>query len=145
RNGASWGGNPSHDWRGAALRGATAVLSVNPDLLIMVEGPNYATDLRGAYSQPLRLPVANRLVYSAHDYPWDHPQNISPSALHSALGERWGFLLQQGMPYTAPVWVGEFGTCHTSDSCVDDSSGQGLWCRGFRKYLAEGDIDWCYW
>jgi hypothetical protein len=29
--------------------------------------------------------------------------------------------------YTAPVWVGEFGTCHTSPKCVSDSTGQGLW------------------
>src|SRR2546423_1082077 len=48
-------------------------------------------------------------------------------------------------PSPAPVWVGEFGPCHTAASCVQDGTGQGLWFAMFRMYLYEADIDWGYW
>lgn len=35
--------------------------------------------------------------------------------------------MQDDDDYTAPVWIGEFGTCHTDSTCVVDTSGQGLW------------------
>ena len=48
RSGAQWGGNdPKLDWHAAAERGGNAILEVNPKLLIMVEGPEYSTDLTG--------------------------------------------------------------------------------------------------
>jgi endoglucanase len=139
------GGDATLDWHAAAERGGNAVLGVNAALLVFVEGLNYANDLTGAYSLPVQLAVANRLVYSAHDYSFDHSGLTSASALDTTLGDNWGYLLGQGQPYTAPVWVGEFGTCHTSDTCVDDTSGQGFWFNAFTQYLAGADIDWSYW
>ena len=64
------------DWHGAAERGGNAVLGVNPNLLIIVEGLDYSNDLTGVYSLPVVLPVANRLVYSPHDYAFDHPSGV---------------------------------------------------------------------
>ena len=46
RSGARWGGDdPRLDWHAAAERGGNAVLAVNPRSLVMVEGPEYSTDL----------------------------------------------------------------------------------------------------
>jgi hypothetical protein len=45
RGAATWGGNASDNWEAAAQTGGNAVLSVDPHLLIFVEGTNYATDL----------------------------------------------------------------------------------------------------
>src|SRR5580658_4953388 len=41
RSPATWGGAASTDWHAAAERGGNAVLTVNPNLLIFVEGVNY--------------------------------------------------------------------------------------------------------
>jgi len=43
--------------------------------------------------------------------------------------------------------VGEFGTCHTSASCITSStpSDSGFWFANFRRYLQERDLDWSYW
>jgi endoglucanase len=139
------GGDPQRDWHAAAERGGNAVLSVNPKLLVMVEGLHYSTDFTGAYDLPVRLDVANRLVYSPHDYSWFHTNAEDYASLKTALGDAWGYLLTQGKPFTAPVWVGEFGTCHTADACVDAASGGGLWFTSFRRYLADADVDWSYW
>ena len=143
---AAWGGaDATVDWHAAAQRGGNAVLAINANLLVIVEGVNYATDLGGAFSLPISLPVANRLVYEAHDYAWDHSGLSNEQALFTDLGNRWGYLLVQGKPYTAPVWVGEFGTCHGSAACVYDATGQGFWYHSLSNYLFNADIDWGYW
>lgn len=145
----TWGGtDPALDWKRAAGGCAAELLKLNPNLLIVVEGLNYATDFNGVYTSPLSLPVAGRLVYSPHDYAWFHPGAKTYAEIKATLGSRWGFLLVQGKPYTAPVWVGEFGTCHTGADCIDGPEGQssqGLWFASLRRYLDEADIDWAYW
>jgi endoglucanase len=143
RSGARWGGPGPLDWRGAAERGGKAVLDVAPQWLIIVEGVSYATDLTGAYSHPLSFP--GRLVYSVHDYSWFHKGVTTYEALHKRLGDKWGFLLTQHKRFTAPVWVGEFGTFHRPASIDSDTDSNGLWFRLFRRYLRDADIDWCYW
>jgi endoglucanase len=49
--GPVWGGTDArYDWHGAAQRAGNSILSVNPNLLIIVEGINYASDLKGVKS-----------------------------------------------------------------------------------------------
>lgn len=132
-------GTPWTDWPRAALRAGNAVLSVNPRLLIAVEGLRYAADLRGVARRPIRLSRPHRLVYSAHDYAWTQTAG-SPAHLRRVLGRRWGWLLAQHQQFTTPVLVGEFGTCHP-ESCSAETS----WFTALTRYLAAGDIDWIYW
>ncbi len=146
---ATWGGDPVTDWHAAAERGGNAVLGVNPNLLIIVEGVNYAGDLTGVASLPVHLNVANRLVYSAHDYPFYHNGLTSESALAADLNMEWGYIVTPGQSYTAPVWLGEFGNCHTASTCITDTTSAdgsgGLWFASIRQYLAQNDIPWSYW
>jgi endoglucanase len=144
---ATWGGSPSTDWHAAAQLGGNAVLQVNPALLIIVEGVNYALDLTGVANLPVQLSAPNRLVYSAHDYSFDHHGLQSYTDLEQELNHNWGYILTPGHTYTAPVWVGEFGNCHTQSICISDNSpgSGGFWFQSFRAYLAQYDIDWAYW
>ncbi len=142
--GPVWGGgDPLRDWRAAAGRGGNAVLSANPNLLIFVEGIGYAADLRGAQAAPVQLNAAGRLVYSSHDYAWFHKGVSGYGALKAALDKKWGYLPGAGVP----VWVGEFGTCHTSPKCVSSTTpgDSGYWFSLFTRYLRERDLDWSYW
>src|SRR5579883_272556 len=82
---ACWGcGNPALDWRLAAERAGNAILAVNPNWLIFVEGvdcyePGGSTqggncywwggNLEGVKDSPVQLKVPHHLVYSVHDYP----------------------------------------------------------------------------
>eukprot|EP00419_Tripos_fusus_P012123 CAMPEP_0172664836 /NCGR_PEP_ID=MMETSP1074-20121228/6862_1 /TAXON_ID=2916 /ORGANISM="Ceratium fusus, Strain PA161109" /LENGTH=597 /DNA_ID=CAMNT_0013481059 /DNA_START=214 /DNA_END=2004 /DNA_ORIENTATION=+ len=50
------------------------------------------------------------------------------------MGIRWGYLLEEGKPYTAPVWIGEFGADHDSAFVRDSVS-----------YFAEQEVNWGYW
>ena len=129
---------PWLDWPRAAERAGNVVLSANWRLLVIVEGSSAGTDLRGAGVRPVRLRISHRLVYSAHDYSWDHS---SPARVNADLGARWGWLLIQHRWWTAPVLVGEFGSCHPDDVSCSEAP----WFAAFRQYLADADLDWAYW
>jgi len=139
RSGSQWGGSdPRLDWHAAAERGGNAVLGENPDLLIMVESPQYSTDFTAFAALPLVLKVAQRVVYSPHAYaPPGHAfQNYEE--LRQVYDARAGFLLHAEP--AIPLWVGEFGTCQTLD-CGDNSQ----WFRWLVEYLREKDLSWGYW
>lgn len=141
---ATWGGGGADDWRLAAERAGNAVLAVNPDWLVIVEGVQttaagstwWGGNLANAGAMPVRLDVPGRLVYSPHDYPasvypqpWfsapDYPQN-----LYGVWDRYWGYLFRQG---TAPILLGEFGS-----KLVTTSDRQ--WLDALTTYLA-GDLD----
>jgi len=66
-----WGsGNPADDWYLAAQKAGNAILAEDPDMLIIVEGLNYANDMTPIRSKPMKLDVDNRLIYSFHLYSW---------------------------------------------------------------------------
>jgi endoglucanase len=139
RSGAVWGGADSKvDWHAAAERGGDAVLAMNPRLLIIVESPDYSTNFVGFDKLPVRLKVADRLVYSPHAYaPADHVFS-SYDELKQVYDARAGFLLH--VEPSVPLWVGEFGTCQTLD-CGPNSD----WFRLFVRYLKANDLAWSYW
>ena len=145
RGGATWGGAPETDWKAAANRAADAVHAIDDTKLIVLAGINYGSDFSGVYSDPLSLGVSGRLVYSPHDYMWFHGDIQSYSDLAIDLGNWWGFLLVEDQPYTAPLWVGEFGTCNNEPGCADETGQSGRWFATMIAYLDAGDIDWAYW
>ncbi|MER5948461.1 cellulase family glycosylhydrolase [Streptomyces sp. NPDC001904] len=153
---ACWGcGDASVDWRLAAERAGNAVLSVNPQLLILVEGVQtvdgqsnwWGGNLSGVAKAPVRLSVANRLVYSAHDYatsvaqqPWFSDPSF-PANMPAIWDKNWGYIFKQNI---APVWLGEFGT--TLQSTVDQKWLAALvdYVRPTRTYGADG-FQWTFW
>jgi len=147
---ASWGdGNPQTDFRAAAERAGNAVLAVNPQLLIIVEGVQtigtssswWGGNLQGARTAPVNLSVKNRLVYSIHDYPpsvYDQPwfQDASyPSNLPAFWDQMWGYLVDSN---TAPVWIGEFGTKLQTDA-------DKKWLAALASYIQEKKLSFAYW
>jgi endoglucanase len=148
---ASWGdGNPNTDWRLAAERAGNAILAVNPDWLIIVEGiENYHGDyywwggnLEGAKQFPVRLSEPDKLVYSAHDYgpgvwpqSWFQPPSF-PKNLRSVWTKHWAYLQLQGI---APVLLGEFG----GRSIGRDA--EGVWQRSLVDFLKGTRINYAYW
>ncbi|CAK4079380.1 unnamed protein product, partial [Aphanomyces euteiches] len=81
---ATWGsGNSATDWNQAATKWGTTILQIAPRWLIFVEGIAQSSRDQAAYPTfwgenlmdvqraPITLPVADRLVYSAHVYSSD--------------------------------------------------------------------------
>ncbi|HEY4028038.1 MAG TPA: cellulase family glycosylhydrolase [Candidatus Dormibacteraeota bacterium] len=153
---ACWGcGDTTIDWRLAAERAGNAILSVNPNWLIIVEGVQTAGgssywwggNLKAAGANPIRLSVPNRLVYSPHDYSPDvfnqtwFSDPTFPNNMPALWGSTWGYLRVNG---TAPVLLGEFGTK------LDDTPDQ-QWFGALINYLGStsangaNSFSWTFW
>lgn len=152
----TWGTGGTNDWRLAAERAGNAILAVNPNWLIVVEGvangPSgsywWGGNLSAAGQYPVRLNVPGRLVYSPHDYPstvyqqsWFSASNY-PNNLPGVWDANWGYLYKQGI---APILLGEFGTKYqtTSDQ---------VWLSKLVEYLGDTKpagqnqgMSWTYW
>ena len=148
--GGCWGcGDASKDWRLAAEKAGNAVLSVNPNLLIIVEGVSgyknqytwWGGNLMGAKAYPVRLDVPHRLVYSTHEYPetvypqaWFRDSNY-PDNLPAVWDKYWGYLIKENI---APVLIGEFGTKH-------ETARDQQWLRAFQSYIQKNKLNWIFW
>ena len=139
---ATWGTNDlATDWRLAAERGGSAVLAVNPDLLIFVEGLDWGGDLAMVRTAPVRLAVPNRVVYAPHDYPisvhsrpyYNDPRY--PGNLPDVWDGRWGYLVKDNI---APVWIGEFGT-------FNRIAADRQWFRAITGYIGQHGLNFAYW
>ena len=153
---ASWGDNNiSTDWRLAAERAGNAILGVNPNWLIVVEGVEknvpgqklpqhwYGGNLEGVKNYPIRLSRSNKLVYSPHEYGagvYNQPY-FSDSNFPNNLIDRW----QIGFNYIAsqniaPILIGEFGGRQ-----VDLNSKEGIWQNELVKYIQKNNLSFTYW
>ena len=148
---ATWGTNdPKTDWRLAAERAGNAILKVNPDWLIIVQGiEQYQGDwywwggnLEGAAQYPVRLSRPDKLVYSTHDYgPEVYPQGWFsapdfPQNLAAIWEQHWAYLQLNG---TAPVLVGEFG----ARSVGQDT--EGVWLQSLVAFMQAHGFSYSYW
>ena len=144
--GGTWGDDARTDWAAAAERIGNAVLAVQPDWLIVVEGISqyeeseywWGGNLQGVADRPVRIDRPEQLVYSAHDYPasvFAQPWFFDGTDLTETFRENWGFIVEQGI---APVLIGEWGSF--LETAVDQA-----WARALSDYLADLDLPWMWW
>ena len=140
----TWGGGGPNDWAAAAEQAGNAIGHVNPNWLIFVEGIGtyqgqsywWGGNLMGVKDRPIQLDVANKLVYSAHDYPDSvYPQpwfqgSDFPANLPAKFDQMWGYIYKENI---APVYIGEFGTKLTDPKDAP-------WLKAITAYLG-GDLD----
>jgi len=165
--------NNDTDWPQWAQRAGNLLLSINPRWLMVVEGvstyqqsnggfPNdgWGQNLQGVATNPVQFSVpggADHLVYSPHNY-WFFDNNLDAATLRAIWLRTFGYIIAgAGRPYTAPLWVGEFGTCTYANNCVVDTQNggryAGYWFTTFQQYLDGGDpangvpgnMSWSYW
>lgn len=118
---ANWGKGDGYDWRIAAIRAGNAILTVNPNWLIFVEGVQstatgsdwWGGNLQNAVTSPVQLFLPGHVVYAPHDnppsygpQPWFSDPNY-PSNLPATWDSYWGYLYRQNI---APVMLGDFGS-----------------------------------
>lgn len=147
---ACWGcGDQATDWKAAAQRAGNAVLSVNPNLLIIIEGIQqyngdyywWGGNLQGVKAHPVSLAIGNRVVYSTHDYPNSvAPQSwfadgAFPGNLQGVWDKNWGYIQKEGI---APVLIGEFGTKLESEQ-------DKTWFNALVSYIGQNNLSWTFW
>jgi endoglucanase len=168
-SGALWGygdwseaGGASRDWAAEAEFTGDLIHSVNPNVLIIVEGVRYdpagpvvddevslywaggnlSGVLRGAgprsRPRPIQLRMRNKLVYSIHDYPPSQqrePWNGSPEGVWD---QTWGDIVRRGL---APVFVGETGGPHDLRRGDDDH----VYLTRLVRYVLRHDLHVAFW
>jgi aryl-phospho-beta-D-glucosidase BglC (GH1 family) len=135
-----WGSGSATDFAAMYTDLGNLIHQINPHPLIICEGLNYAGNLTKAASHRVSLAQPGKVVYSMHDYSWcDHPANQTQAAYIAKMHSNGGYLLTQNI---APVWIGEFGD---NASALSTPGGGGTWWANLRAWLAESDIDWCWW
>jgi endoglucanase len=148
----------TQNWPVAAETAGNAILSINPHLLIFVEGIDcYNTicgwqggNLIGVATNPVMLSVPTQLVYSAHDYGPDlfaqkwFNSSTTPASLANIWSQYWGYITAQGI---APVWLGEFGTTNNSTDLQNTAAGsQGQWFQTLTSFIhSNPNLSWTYW
>ncbi len=135
----NWGQGGATDIQAMYTTVGNAIQAVDPGALIIAEGPQeYSApgnnsgmnsnvtapegDLTGVAAKPVVLNVANKVVYSVHEYP--SPISAFPvdsgTAYVQHMNAAFGYLISGNI---APVWIGEMGA---SLDGTAESSGAGL-------------------
>ncbi|KAJ7437766.1 cellulase [Mycena latifolia] len=169
----NWGSGDSADWQSASQVVADRIQSeANPDILIIVEGINWiGLPVNGlAHSCPTLTPVrglshtllvSNKLVYAVHFYGYTGPnhsgatgvgettdpryRDFSRTDLFNVMTDSASYVaLTEGMHYTAPVWMSEFGIAGRGlNNSPNDK--ERLWFQNFVDFLVMTDADYAFW
>lgn len=193
----TWDRDPLTGVVGFYERCGKAIHAVNPDVLIICEGVTgnidhtpvghesdvesttglyqwstwWAGKLDGARTTPVVLNVANKVMYSPHEYgaylmgvslqPWFDPKarvgsNYAgepfPLNLPEVWRRQWGYLAEENI---APLWIGEFGsylrvggdpiTGQGSGYNADHLAKDGEWLTYLADYCDTHNISFAYW
>lgn len=92
-------GEGQFNWRRAAQTAGEAILAVNPDALVIVEGLDFSTDFYEMKWHDLGLASKQRTVLSPHNYAFhdDAYGQMSYAQMEKRLNQDWGFLLRDEM------------------------------------------------
>ncbi|MBQ4487210.1 MAG: cellulase family glycosylhydrolase [Oscillospiraceae bacterium] len=162
---AKWDNSYDPDnWRYEAEKAANAVLSKNPNVLVLVEGIEiypidpkkgysstdpkdyYSTwwgaNLRGVKDYPVDLgKYRNKLVYSPHDYgpsvyqqEWFKGDYTYNSLKKDAWNDNWLYIYDSG---TAPILIGEWGGFMTEPNLT--------WMKYLGKLIKEKQLHHTFW
>jgi endoglucanase len=139
---ANWGEGGPRDWHAEAEKLGRELQAINPGPLIIVEGiqvtspqpnmphPAPEGNLEQVRNIPVVVSIANKVVYSVHEYPpstYDYIINRDPATLVPHMNRTWGYLVTDGI---APVWIGEMGS-----SLEGRSAGERVWAETMFDYM----------
>jgi aryl-phospho-beta-D-glucosidase BglC (GH1 family) len=156
---ATWGydepGYGTTDWRRASITAGQAILAVNPNIIVVVEGTEqYGTDttwwggnLAGVADYPIttsEIPAKN-LWYSAHEYgpevynqSWFSAADF-PDNMPAIWSKHFWFIHDQNI---APLFFGEFGI--KEESAANPDSVAYKWFTKFMEQTGKTS-HWAFW
>jgi endoglucanase len=139
----AWGTGSVTDLAAVYTAVGNLIHEVSPEVLIICEGVGFAADLTGVARHPVRLEHPGKVVYSLHDYSWYHPAGQPRTAYFDQMHRAGGYILTEDI---APLWIGEFGNDTRSlDNFGRAASPAAGWWNNVEAWLAEHDVDWCWW
>lgn len=124
-------------------KGAEAVHAANPDVLVILSGLNFDTNLSFIRNEAVKLSFNGKLMFEVHYYSFSDGQALTSGNPNQVCGQvtenvmrRAGFLLDQGWP----LFVSEFGVDLRGTSVNDNR-----YLNCFMALVAQLDLDWALW
>ncbi|KAK2664177.1 hypothetical protein Ddye_002751 [Dipteronia dyeriana] len=126
------------DWYNYVLSGAANVHVVNPNVLVILSGLNYDTDL-GFLKKKVVDPSNwnNKLVYETHWYSWSVHANTCDETINVVYDH--ALFLQDGAQ-PVPLFLSEFGFNQTGKNEADNA-----FINCFLTGAAKYDLSWSLW
>ncbi|BAT90354.1 hypothetical protein LR48_Vigan08g132400 [Vigna angularis] len=132
-----------NQWYRYMPKGAEAVHAANPEVLVILSGLNFDTDLSFMKEEALKLSFNGKLVLELHWYSFSEGKAWASGNANQVCGEvtgnvmrRAGFLLGQGFP----LFVSEFGLDLRGSDANDNT-----YLNCFMAFAAQFDLDWALW
>ncbi|CAL0327975.1 unnamed protein product [Lupinus luteus] len=131
------------DWYRYMPKGAEAVHAANPNVLVILSGLNFDTDLSFIQNQPVTLSFKGKLVFEVHWYSFTDGNTWASMNPNQACAQitgnvmrKAGFLLDQGWP----LFLSEFGIDLRGIN-VDEHR----YLNCFMTLASGLDFDWALW
>ncbi|XP_010549752.1 PREDICTED: uncharacterized protein LOC104820833 [Tarenaya hassleriana] len=133
-----------HVWYKYMQQGAEAVHASNPNVLVILSGINFDTDLSFLEHLPVHVSFKSKLVFELHWYSFSdgrgswrsHNLNDFCAKILGKVRNNGGFLLEKGFP----LFLSEFGT---NQGGGDGDGNRYMNCM--LGWAAEKDVDWAIW
>ena len=135
-------------WYSKMADAARVVHAANPDALVIVGGLNGGADLSPLRTRAMDTSAwRNKHVWETHEYPFTvtTPDLGNCDLTRANYGLLYGFVLEQGKPYTGPLWLSEFGVNMQggpNDGLSDDDL---TYLTCLVSYMESNDADWALW
>ncbi|XP_039166815.1 glycosyl hydrolase 5 family protein [Eucalyptus grandis] len=135
-----------HDWYQYIRTAATKLHRANPNVLVILSGLTWASNLGFLRKRPVGLHLGRKPVHESHRYSfradwkiWEvQPVDRVCADAVQRMDDQVGFL--SSGPGAAPLFLGELGLDQTGKSRADD------WLLScFMGYAAGKDLDWALW
>ncbi|XP_022873525.1 uncharacterized protein LOC111392407 isoform X5 [Olea europaea var. sylvestris] len=133
------------DWRLYMEEGATTIHRENPNILIIVSGLNFDTNLEFLKTKPFEVNFDDKLVFEAHWYTfsiskekWIAQSNNICADITQSAKNNYLFLISGNRPF--PLFLSEFGIDQRG---VNEADNRYISC--LLATVAEYDIDWALW
>ncbi|KAE8710229.1 Cytochrome P450 86A2 [Hibiscus syriacus] len=131
------------DWYKYMQKGAEAVHSANPNVLVILSGLSYDKDLSFIQNRPVKLTFNGKLVFEVHWYGFSdgqawvtgNPNEVCGRVARNVMRTS-GYLVDQGYP----LFVSEFGVDQRGINVNDNR-----YLNCFMGVAAELDLDWALW
>lgn len=133
------------DWYKYMQQGAEAIHKENPDILVIVSGLSYDTDLGFLKAKPFGVDLKNKLVFEAHWYAFGQPADqwaaqTNQLCAKTTTGAENNYLFLTTGNNSFPVFISEFGINQSGENEADNRYIGCLLAK-----IAEMDIDWALW
>ncbi|KAF8047319.1 hypothetical protein N665_3095s0001, partial [Sinapis alba] len=131
------------DWFKYMQQGAEAVHRANPNVLVILSGLTYDTNLSFVRTRPVTLTFSRKLVFEIHQYSFPYTTIWTSKNPNEACGDILKILHDGGgfnLMKDFPLFLSEFGIDERGVSVVQNRN---LGC--LLGWAAENDVDWSIW